>query len=349
MDFSAFSTVESHILTDVLMLFKNGIGPGSGVSELVWAKMKYFAGSLFALEVCFFGFRSALSGENFAKDGIMLVLKTGFLLYMVQNWDYLTTLLLDGCLWLADAVTLNKLNLAEVASNPSAVVAQGLDLAWELTKKYVFSISVFLDGGATMALLAVIVIIIAFLTVGLKILFLTISYYVLCFLALFLFAFNFFEKTKALAGSTYIALLRVCCKITLLALVSAVLYNGMNDYIKIDAAPNASDVQRIAIIAVVYCFLCIKIPDYVVNQLLSGPAGQDPAAFLSRIQTAAATTASYTLQSLNKLRQSGQSGALGGVEGLIKGQAEALGKNGQGAATGQSVPPAAAPQIKPKK
>lgn len=283
----------SGILTDVLGSFVHAF-------SLRFSTVHAYANSLLRIfiliELIVFGIYLAIEGGDAIASLFKKVLVLGAFQFLVSSYVTLVDALRDSFvgIGLAGQTGAKTLSLSQFL-DPSALISHGLTVVYPVFQRWSL-LGVIFSGGPleVLTVLAMVLILLAFVWMGLQIFLISIEFYIVTTLAVVMIPFGLFKPTAFLADRAFGSIFAVCIKLMVLAFVASVALPVVQGLVLTTDNPHFNESFTVLIGVGAVALIMAKAPLIAVG-MISGSAGLEVSnGIVQPVMSAAAAVAALT-------------------------------------------------------
>ncbi|MCA9508064.1 MAG: type IV secretion system protein [Myxococcales bacterium] len=262
--------MDSSIITDILESYINGASRGFLVLE------DYAQGlfhKLLIIEFVLLGLGMAMQRIDFNTQIISKVLAIGFVQFVLFRYVWLVDLLINSCISVGLSPTGN-LSVSQFL-DVSAFITLGFDKFWSLLgTEHSFTLTTILSFPVAklLYLIAGIVMLIAFFTMGLQIFLSLIEFYIISSITIIFVPFLLIKQTSFLAIRSLNSLLAICFKLMVLAFISGLSYPVLEVLTPTGDMPSLKEALTLALGSVAVSLVMKGAPSIAIATL-NGSSG----------------------------------------------------------------------------
>lgn len=263
--------MESGALTDILGSFVHAF---SLRFSSIHAYANSLLGILILIELILFGIYLAIEGGDAIASLFKKVLVIGVFQFLVSRYVTLVDALRDSFvgIGLAGQVGAGTLSLSQFL-DPSSLISHGLTVVYPIFERQtLFGVLVSGSGLDGLTFLAAILILLAFVWMGMQIFLVSIEFYIVTTLAVIMIPFGLFKPTAFLADRAFGSIFAVCIKLMVLAFVASVALPVVQGLVFITDNPNFNESLTLLIGVGAVALIMAKAPLIAVG-MVSGSAG----------------------------------------------------------------------------
>lgn len=247
--------------------------------------------SLIVISLIFHGLRAAYSDEPFFNGFMMKILYIGFFVYIFQNWQSLTEIVMKSFATLGIQAGGGSLTMADLL-NPWKVATIGWDLFYKLLLHSIdlSGIYGFLENapGILIFFVAGVVVLACFIIMAIQVFITVVSFKIVTLAAVVLIPFGLWRGTSFLAeraiGYVFSAGIRMMVLSIVVSLGTA-LFTG----ITLGATPTYQEAFGVVLGSLTFLVFCFYAPSLASDLVTGGPSLGAGAAMATAIPTAIAT------------------------------------------------------------
>lgn len=256
------------IMTALLLMFKNAAS--LGYVTLLSPAMS-LAQFLITIEILFLGVYVAFNSvDNLMVAGFKKILSIGFMVYLIENFGYLSNVLLSslgqaGIIAAGGGISTNMLY------DPSAILQMGFTCsdiifdeiggAWDIITNPIKSLFIGIGGIA---------IIISYFVIACNLLIIVVEYHIFTACAVILIPFGIFKHTKFISEGVLSGCIRVGVKLMLMAFILCLSFNVLQN-LTIPSDPKIKDVLLVFCICTSIAWLSSSVPSRVASYITGSP------------------------------------------------------------------------------
>lgn len=301
------------IMTALLLMFKDAAS--LGYVTLLSPAMS-LAQILITIEIVFLGVYIAFNAvDNLVVAGFKKILSIGFMVYLIENFGYLSNVLLSS-LGQAGIIAGGGGITTSMLYDPSAILQMGFTCAdtvfdeiggaWDIITNPIETFFLGIGGAA---------IIISYFVVACNLLIIVVEYHIFTACAVILIPFGIFKHTKFLSEGVLSGCVKVGVKLMLLAFILCLSYNVLQT-LTIPSDPEIKDVLLIFCICASIAWLSSSVPSKVASYITGSP-DLSPGVTTGGVMTGAAAGGAAGVYAARKSYQLG-SRAANKIRSLIK-------------------------------
>ena len=264
---------DSTILTDILGSFVHAF-------SLRFSTVHAYANSLLRIliliELILFGIYLAVEGGDAISSLFKKVLVIGAFQLFVSNYVTLVDALRDSFVGIGLAGQgSGALSLAQFL-DPSALISYGLTVVYPIWERHssTYGLGAVLWGDVLgiLSILSTVLILLAFIWIGMQIFLISVEFYVVTTLAVVMIPFGLFKPTAFLADRAFGSIFAICIKLMVLAFVASVSLPIVQGLAFSSDNPNFNETLTMLIGIGAVALVMAKAP-MIASGMMSGSAG----------------------------------------------------------------------------
>lgn len=223
-------------------------------------------------------------GSGSWQSYIITVLKIGVFVFLVTNWEEITINIIFKSFEIAGQTASN----ISVNVKPAGILSLGFTITQQVFADVLKSFIMNAFFVMALRLLMCLVIIAAFAYIAIMFFLVTIEFYLTASLSVILIPFGMISYLKFLFNNVVSAMFSFGVKYMTMVFIlglGASLFTSWN--VSLDANTQWQDLAQVAVGVVVYCVMCLKIPDLVSGMIHGSPSHDSGTQMVANAATSA--------------------------------------------------------------
>lgn len=232
---------------------------------------------LLIIEVIIFGIGLALGRIDFTKEIVAKIIAIGFVQFLLFRYVWLIDSIRDGFISAGLAAAGGNKSVQEFI-DPSSYVSAGFDQVFRVVgEKFDHSIWTYLSSPGLVWMLyglVLLVMLLAFIAIGLQIFLSVVEFYLISSLAIILIPFLILQKTSFLGLRALNSLITICLKLMVIAFVASLSVPVLELLAFTNNEPTIKEAMSLALGAVSVALIMWRAPAIAMS-MISGGGGLD--------------------------------------------------------------------------